>query len=493
MNTGRNTLLKDVLDFFMDYEIKSDRSKQDDEKRQCIKDKKIQFTNDAKTLIDELQVRMEHGKKQILSYAGEIGASFDKSKPGFSGTISDVELYSALNLIVEYQSGIKIPVSYNGLGYNNLIFMSLLLSKMQVNADGKYLGSNAKIFPVLAIEEPEAHLHPTMQYQFLKFLRDNKDQNRVRQIFITTHSTNIAASVLLDEMVCLFKNVSETRVGYPGKVFPNETSKKYVQRFLDATKSDMLFAEKIIFVEGIAEQLLMPVFAQYMGISLEEEHVAVLNVGGRYFNHFLYLFDGENQYGIRKKIVCLTDIDPERREKGENKRYEKCYPFEYDVRPDIYEYHHNTYMGDYLSDNYENIKAFTQSEKFGKTFEYELVLANPSLDLLVTDSVKNSNEIIDLMKAYEKNESLLDMIKILRTSQENERIINSLQESAWAEDDKRKALIASRYLNSIGKGENALELACVLKDNFMERSSGKYRDFKVPEYIKNAIDKVCLE
>ncbi|GAL80276.1 predicted ATP-dependent endonuclease of the OLD family [Algibacter lectus] len=41
-------------------------------------------------------------------------------------------MYSVLKLIVEYESGIKIPATHNGLGYNNLIFMSLLLAKMQV-------------------------------------------------------------------------------------------------------------------------------------------------------------------------------------------------------------------------------------------------------------------------------------------------------------------------------------------------------------------------
>lgn len=68
-------------------------------------------------------------------------------------------------------------------------------------------------------------------------------------------------------------------------------SKQYVQRFLDATKADMFFANKLIFVEGIAEELLLPVFARYLNKNLTDEHVLVVNMGGRYFNHFLKLFD----------------------------------------------------------------------------------------------------------------------------------------------------------------------------------------------------------
>ena len=115
---------------------------------------------------------MRDGKGQILDYAKQTGASFNQANPDFDGSLSDVELFSALKLIIEYETGITIPATHNGLGYNNLIFMSLLLAKMQVNSDGNYLGSNAKVFPILAIEEPEAHLHPAMQYKFLKFLKN---------------------------------------------------------------------------------------------------------------------------------------------------------------------------------------------------------------------------------------------------------------------------------------------------------------------------------
>ena len=219
MFTGRNTLLRDVLAFFMDYEIKNN-NKPDDERKAEIKQKKEEFSQKSDELLEQLQNRMDEGKKQILSYAKETGASFNKANPNFEGSISEIEIFSALRLIVEYETGIKIPATHNGLGYNNLIYMSLLLAKMQVNSDGNYLGSNAKVFPILAIEEPEAHLHPAMQYKFLKFLKENKDINKkVKQVFVTTHSTQITSAVLLDEIICLHNEVDILTVGYPGKVF----------------------------------------------------------------------------------------------------------------------------------------------------------------------------------------------------------------------------------------------------------------------------------
>ena len=177
MLTGKNTLLRDVLNFFIDYDIKSlhESEKSLSEKEKEIRDREEKFSQNADKLIIELQSRMAQGQEQILSYAKETGvSSFNNAEPSFEGSITETELFSALRLIVKYSTGIDIPATHNGLGYNNLIFMSLLLAKMQVDADGEYMGSNAMVFPMLAIEEPEAHLHPSMQHKFLKFLKKNR-------------------------------------------------------------------------------------------------------------------------------------------------------------------------------------------------------------------------------------------------------------------------------------------------------------------------------
>lgn len=506
MFSGKNTLLKNVIDFFMDYEIKSDNSISVEKQKEQIQMRRDEFSSTAQDLIIKLQTRLKRGNKEILSYADDIGASFDNAEPSFEGKITESEIYSILQLIVKQETGMTIPISHNGLGYNNLIFMSLLLAKMQVDSDGKYLGSNAKVFPILAIEEPEAHLHPTMQYQFVKFLKTNIKSEKVKQVFITSHSTHISAATTLDDIICFYKNNGNIQVAYPGKSFTSEDdkgkeivlnkSKKYVQRFFDATKSNMLFAEKIILVEGIAEQLLLPVFAEYLSKSLEESHVAVINVGGRYFEHFLNLFDSNNEYTINRKVACITDLDPSRRKKSINEnqnKYKACYPYEYSSSTDAFEYMYNELMNKYKKGKHGNIVSFVQPEKYGKTLEYQLVLENPLSRIMITESISNSKELKDLMDLYENNEPLQKLMTRLSNSDENTRIIDSLKraDASWSEDDKKKALMASRYLNSVGKGENALELASALKDNLELKGKPGYQNFVVPLYIANAIEWVC--
>jgi putative ATP-dependent endonuclease of OLD family len=501
MLTGRNTLLRDVFNFFMDYEIKSDNTKSEEIKFEEIKQKRIDFSEKADELISLLQERIKEGKEQILSYAKETGAAFNNAEPNFEGSISDVEMFSVLKLIVEYSTGIKVPATHNGLGYNNLIYMSLLLAKMQVNSDGNYMGSNSKVFATLAIEEPEAHLHPAMQYKFLKFLKENKNKKKVRQIFVTTHSTHITSAVSLDEIICLHNENGITTVGYPGKVFPDDgKSKKYVQRFLDATKSDMLFAQKVILVEGLAEQLLMSVFAKYEDKSLEDNHVAVINVGGRFFDHFLHLFDSTKPNTIHKNIVCITDRDPESKKKTESK-FKRCYPYEYNLDSGIYDYQINPSVIMYpvtldpiTSDpitSHPNIAFFSQDVIKGKTLEYDLILHNPNLELMITDSMSSQQEIKDLMKFYTDKNPITDYNNKLRDSKENIRIRESITKSPWHDEDKKVAIIASRYLNSVGKGENALELSYNLIENLEKKGTPDYKDFIVPDYIKQVIKLIC--
>ncbi|MEZ7747541.1 AAA family ATPase [Prevotella jejuni] len=485
---GYNPLLRDVLNFFIDYSVKNDVTKTEDEIKEQLKALRDDFVQQSRPLMQTLQNRLQDGKNVFLKYALDTGATFNGAEPDFDGTVTENEMFSVLRMFIKYAVGIEVPATYNGLGYNNLIYMSLLLAKMQADGNIAYMKRNAKVLSFLAVEECEAHLHPAMQYKFLKFLQDNNWNGHVRQIFMTSHSTQIVSAVKLDDLICLTSPaLGQINVGYPRAIYKEESSndmvsKQYVQRFLDATKADMFFANRLIFVEGIAEELLLPVFARYLNKNLTDEHVLVVNMGGRYFNHFLKLFDTKNPYTINKKIVCLTDIDPCRKKKGDDRNYEVCYPYEYNIDTDNYDYKHHadTEVDQYVV--HPNIRFYRQDVTYGKTLEYDLMRENPNCELLLTDSVSNRDEIKAMMTELDVNK----MMGKMRNSEANTRIKSSIDQSGWEDEEKRKALLASRYLNSVSKGSNALELNVTLMDN-LEKPEAERKEFHVPQYIIDAL------
>jgi len=332
-------------------------------------------------------------------------------------------------------------------------------------------GENAKTFPILLIEEPEAHLHPALQYNFLKFLKEEvKNQTFSRQIFITTHSTHITSAVGLKPIICLEKDESgKIFAKYPDKVFSesneDQESKKYVERYLDATKSAMLFAKSVILVEGMAELLLIPVLAELIGCDLDRHHVSLVRVDSLTFKHFIKLYgagvDSERQkYALQKRVACIIDSDPAKLEKrNDKKRWIECWPFEINQDPENYEYREVSGAVKNLleqKNNSLNVEIFYKKER-GKTFEYDLAWDNYQSKLLITDEV----EIVE---------------------------VDELKASNWVNEDKERAKYASSFLlHAKGrKGELAFELASRIQENKDEK-------LILPDHIRKALEWVCYK
>ena len=505
---GNNTLLRDVLNYFLDYDLTNGQGFDTLSGEQTIhlKQREDEFHVKSKELLEILIGRIDRDK--ILQYSKETGA--DKGgKPNFDAEITEQELLFALRLIVE-KTGFKIPIKNNGLGYNNLLFIALILAKMQMETSSSFMGDNAKVFPILAIEEPEAHLHPSMQSKFLKFLNNNlKTNEQARQIFVTSHSTHITSAVGLDSVICLYEDVqNDFRVGYPSRVFSSSkediSSKLYIQRFLDATKSNMLFADRLIFVEGLAEQLLIPCFAEYLGLEdgLIDKHVSIISVDSRTFKHFLKLFtydEDDNQYGINKKVVCITDADPVIKK---NNKWVSAFPFVLDGTEDSKPLStHAIELKTDFEDKFSNISIFHPEGGKGKTLEYEIAKENPTSGLLITDSFPSQNSAhtpenySNIISKYV--DTLDDIIQEYKTKLginniDDNTILSGINSCDWGdEEDKKKALIAAIYYRIVSnsKGEHAFYLEQNLRENFKQAAAEK-KDFNIPNYISNALSKI---
>lgn len=465
MFTGRNTLLRQLLQHFKDNSFEEEQNGTANGEEESEEDL---FTYHSEKLVSNLISKIN--QEEVLDFAEKTGASIGGT-PALKGSLNESDVFSALRLIIKDHTDIEIPIINNGMGYNNLIYISLILSKFKMITSKDY-GENAKTFPILLIEEPEAHLHPALQYNFLKFLNEEiKSQNFSRQIFITTHSTQITSAVGLDPIICLEKDESGIYAKYPGRVFSvdqeDQKSKKYVERFLDATKSAMLFSKSVLLVEGMAELVLLPVLAEKSGYDLDKHHVSLVRVDALTFKHFIKLYGAgikpeKEQFALQKRVGCIIDSDPRKIERKtkevdqKRRSWKKCWPFEINSDLDNYEYDSKSGALKNLltqQENCTNVNIYYQEEN-GKTFEYDLAWENYLSELIFDESI----EILELPE---------------------------LAQSGWEGEKKERAKRASSFLIYADnqKGEVAFNLASKLGDGDTQ--------LNLPVHIKDALAWVC--
>lgn len=336
----------------------------------------------AKQLKDILGTSLTNLSDLFRNEANEIGLSSGRVAIATDIQIANQSVSSSYVVQArDTNAEFNLPLDHNGLGYNNLINIYMLIKLNEMGND--------QSFRILCLEEPEAHLHPAMQYKLFKYLKTrDEDSGLSHQIFVTTHSSNISAVAGLDNMYMMAlsrEGLSPDCVQQSlRKQFENtdansdkEISKRHLTKFLDVTRSDMLFADKVILVEGIAERLLLPRFMEMCGIPHEDHHISIVEIGGKHFEHFVELFNGN---AVKKKVLCITDCDFEWIEKTEGPSAFESVESYRDYVPN----HKAKLQSRFAIDN---LKIVSQ-EEWGRTFEDELFMANANKPELLKQLLK---------------------------------------------------------------------------------------------------------
>lgn len=222
-----------------------------------------------KDLANEISEQMEGAVKEVLQKIDKVVNEDEKNEIGLKD--GNVSIKQGIKYKPDISNGYQIdvrdttseyiiPLSHNGVGYNNLINIYMLLKLVELRP--------GQDFRILCLEEPEAHLHPAMQYKLFKYIKKIDDENKLnQQIFVTTHSSNITSVAGIENIYMLDYNRDSNQtvnINLLDQLKDKEDSQKHIMKFLDVTKSDMLFAKKIVLVEGLAERLILPKFMEKM-------------------------------------------------------------------------------------------------------------------------------------------------------------------------------------------------------------------------------------
>lgn len=209
---------------------------------------------------------------------------------------------------------VRLPDSYNGLGFKNLIYMVVEILDVQE----RWRAEEAQRAPLhlIFIEEPEAHLHAQLQQVFIRNvlgilkIAGEEDGVFASQVVVTTHSPHILyergfnpiryfrRQVVDGEQTTQVFNLSRFQKGEAPK------DRDFLQRYLKLTHCDLFFADAAILVEGNVERLLLPLMIEKAAKTLRSASLSILEVGGAFGHRFKELIEF---LGITTLII--TDID----------------------------------------------------------------------------------------------------------------------------------------------------------------------------------------
>jgi putative ATP-dependent endonuclease of OLD family len=260
-------------------------------------------------LLDSLRKANEEiaAAKSIDAVANAIDTSFKNvAGPAFSMDValglaepSFQAIVRALRILLTNNAMENFDPSSNGLGLNNILYVSILIEYFK-----KRLAQKKTAGQIVLFEEPESHLHPQLQLSLFKALSALPFQS-----ILTTHSTHITAHAGLPSYVVLTQtgNAAVASCVPAASANLDAAEVRDLERYLDATKSGLLFARMVMLVEGPAELFLIPaLFKKIRNLDLERAGISVIPIYGVHFDVYAKLFSDE---ALPKKCALVTDGD----------------------------------------------------------------------------------------------------------------------------------------------------------------------------------------
>lgn len=176
------------------------------------------------------------------------------------------------------------PLKRHGMGTRSLasllVFRAFASWRQQHAEKG-----NDEVHTLLAVEEPEAHLHPHAQKALFAQIRDIPGQR-----IVSTHSPYFVAQSRLEDLRLLAKTKSDTSVTQLDLTKLNADERRKLEREVMASRGDLLFSRALILFEGETEDQALPLYGEsYWGATAHEKGFSFVGCGGANYFPFVWL------------------------------------------------------------------------------------------------------------------------------------------------------------------------------------------------------------
>jgi putative ATP-dependent endonuclease of OLD family len=151
---------------------------------------------------------------------------------------------------------------------------------------------------IVAIDEPEMHLHPSAQKLIASILRRSTTQS-----VIATHSSHVVSETDPLDIVVIHRRRPAVQASPSAKA----ASYEFAARWWEDTFVQPLTATSVIAVEGPSERLLVTAAARVQGLSLHRSGIHIFDLGGAPQFGNAYAAFGPPGFGV--SIFGLVDED----------------------------------------------------------------------------------------------------------------------------------------------------------------------------------------
>lgn len=286
---------------------------------------KIQYSQDDIDIIEEQIQQLNDRAVNSSDILTGIKNSLKELDSAMDSSGDGIEITPFTKKIRDLSKGLSIyysdthdsfPMEYHGMGtrsWSSLLTLKAFITLLSTNSTAE----GTVFFPVTALEEPEAHLHPNAQ----KKLYSQMDAIPGQKI-ISTHSPYIAATAGLKQIRSFYKNEKLTCGQIDTNSLLPEDLRK-INRQVINTRGEIFFSKLIVFFEGETEEQALPIFFEkHFNKTPVEMGVDFVGVGG-YGGYLTFLRFAES-LKIPWLILSDAEIAPDNIKGHVQNQFQQC-------------------------------------------------------------------------------------------------------------------------------------------------------------------------